>query len=339
MGVSFALGRTIHKFLSGCIFIFFEHAYDIGDRVEVYNLQSNSSTSATVTRISVLYTVFRRVDNGKDLQLSNDRLNLIRIENVTRSDANREALSIFVDFGTTFKDIQYLREELQSFLSNPANARDYQPALNLRIADIHEMDKLELRCSYVHKSNWSNEPLRAARSSKFMCALVAAIRKIPIARPGHTGSALGDEGKPSYTVMISDKEAASKRDEAKQKRLEKRADYVKEEKPESITSVQLHAAGITATSASQEDIPEHVSKEDAEEETAAALKAQRVAKEAADKEAEDTAFNRFAGFSPPSAGAILRQKSESAATGVDVNEFPFVTRISTGLRKNSRRSP
>jgi len=32
--------------------------------------------------------------------------------------------------------------------------------------------------------NWSNETVRAARRSKFMCALVLALRKVPDLSPG-----------------------------------------------------------------------------------------------------------------------------------------------------------
>ena len=287
-----------------------------------------------MTRISVLYTIFQRVDNGKDLQLSNDRLNLIKIENVSRSNANREALSIFVDFATTFKDIEDLRGELQSFLSDPANTRDYQPALNLRIAAIHEMEKLELKCSYVHKTNWSNEPLRAMRSSKFMCALVAAVRKIPIYRPGHVAAALGQEGQPSYTVMISDQEAAAKREAVKQKNLEKRADYAKEHMPEMANEAQVPGNEPLTGEASAEQVTENFRKE----EDAQALAKAKEAREAAAKEVEDAAFNRLAGYSP-SASPNLRHLSESAITGLDPSTFPFVARVSMGLRKNSRRSP
>ena len=184
LGLTWGLGRSVYEFINGCIFIFFKHAYDVGDRIEIYNPQASIVTSVVVTRISILFTVFRRVDNGKDLQMSNDRLNLKRIENVTRSGANREELSIFVDFNTTFTDIKYLKSELEAFLCSKENSREYQPGCEIRVASIHEMNKLELRCSFTHKSNWSNEELRRARSSKFMCALVAAIRKIPIVKPG-----------------------------------------------------------------------------------------------------------------------------------------------------------
>ena len=192
LGLSWGVGRTVYEFLNGCVFILFKHAYDIGDRVEIYNTPATIRVDVVVKRISILFTVFQRLDNGKDLQISNDRLNLLNIQNVTRSGPNREEVSVFVDFNTTFTDIQYLRGELSYFLALRANCRDFRPGLDLRITSIHEMNKLELKCSFIHKSNWANEELRAARSSKFMCALIAAIRKLAVPRPGAlvAGSAL-----------------------------------------------------------------------------------------------------------------------------------------------------
>ena len=182
LGLSFGLGRSLYEFINGCIFIFFKHAYDVGDRIEVYNPTGQLRTSVVVKRISILFTIFQRLDNGKDLQMSNDRLNIKRIENVTRSGANREECSIFVDFNTSFTDIQNLKYELQAFLQS--NPRDYYPGCEVRVLSIFEMNKLELWCGFTHKSNWSNEELRAARSSKFMCALVVAIRRLSLPHPG-----------------------------------------------------------------------------------------------------------------------------------------------------------
>ena len=188
IGLSFGFGRTIFEFLGGCIFIFLKHAYDVGDRIEVYNVAATTRTSVVVERISILYTVFRRIDNGKELQMSNDRLNMKRIENVTRSGANREEISIFVDFNTTFTDLENLKRELTGFVRAKENSRDFQKNVEIRLNNIFEMNKLEVICSFYHKSNWANEELRAARSSKFKCALLAIIRKMGVAKPGALGS-------------------------------------------------------------------------------------------------------------------------------------------------------
>ena len=183
LGLSFGFGRTLYEFLNGCIFIFLKHAYDVGDRVEVYNIAATMRTSVVVTRISILYTLFRRVDNGKDLQMSNDRLNMKRIENVSRSGANREELSVYVGFDTSFTDIERLKAELTAFVRARENCRDYQPHVEVRLHSIFELNKLELVVGFVHKSNWAHEELRAARSSKFKCALLAAVRRVPLAKP------------------------------------------------------------------------------------------------------------------------------------------------------------
>lgn len=132
IGIAFAIGRTVHEFLSGCIFIFFKHAYDVGDRVELYTTNELRAISCRVKAISVLYTVFERVDNGTDLQMANDRLNLKRVENVSRSNPNREERTLNIDFETTFKDIQYLKTEVGNFLSAKENSRDYYPKFDLR---------------------------------------------------------------------------------------------------------------------------------------------------------------------------------------------------------------
>lgn len=84
------------------------------------------------------------------------------------------------------------------------------------------MDKLQLKVEIMHKSNWHNETIRASRRSKFMCALVLALRKVPIYGPGGGGEALGGPTNPGYSVSVSDAEAAEARAKAKDAKEEKR---------------------------------------------------------------------------------------------------------------------
>lgn len=101
---------------------------------------------------------------------------------------------------------------MQAFVRDKDNSRDFQPDVDVEITGIAEMNKMELKVEIRHKSNWSNETVRAARRSKFMCALVLALRKIPINAPGGGGAALGSADQPSYTVAVSDAQAATNRD-------------------------------------------------------------------------------------------------------------------------------
>jgi hypothetical protein len=52
------------EFLSGAIFIFFKHNFDVSDHVRLYNTAENTSVACIVKRMSLLYVIFERVDNG-----------------------------------------------------------------------------------------------------------------------------------------------------------------------------------------------------------------------------------------------------------------------------------
>lgn len=223
--ISFASGRLVNDFLQGANFIFFKHAFDIGDRVDLYNAPENNFVGVIVKRISLLYVIFERTDDGKQVQFSTERLNTKRIENLTRSGLGVEKITIYVDINTSFKDIEALKADLKSFLSHRENRRDYKPDLSVRIKSVHELNKLELAIIFTHKSNWSKDGLKSARSSRFYTALVDAIRRVPINRPGPPPPKLGDESKPQYLVSLTDAEAAAKRDADALKTRKKRSDW------------------------------------------------------------------------------------------------------------------
>ncbi|PMD15604.1 hypothetical protein NA56DRAFT_709736 [Hyaloscypha hepaticicola] len=108
---------------------------------------------------------------------------------------------------TTFDEIEHLTNELESFVVADENRRDYQPDLKVEVLNVGDMSKLDLRINLWYKSNWSNETLRVARRSKFMCALLATLRKVQIIAPGGGDVALGDAGRPAWSVSVSEEEA------------------------------------------------------------------------------------------------------------------------------------
>lgn len=201
LSLSFVFATSAQEVLGSCIFLFVKHPFDIGDRVDI------TSEALTVEHIALLYTVFKRISNGKTVQIPNIVLNSLWVENVTRSKSMREQVSVFCDFGTSFEDIHLLKLEMQSFLRDPANSRDFHPDTDIEVVSIAEMNKLELRVEIRFKGNWSNESLRASRRSKFMCALVVALRKVPINGPAGGDAALGSADKPTWSVAVPPAEA------------------------------------------------------------------------------------------------------------------------------------
>jgi hypothetical protein len=95
------------------------------------------------------------------------------------------------------------------------------------LTGLANMDKPELKVEIRHKSNWANESVRAARRSKFMCALVLALRKVPIYAPGAGDAGAGDPANPTYSVAISHEIAeANKKEFAENKKKQHMAPIV-----------------------------------------------------------------------------------------------------------------
>lgn len=124
LSLSFVFAVTTQEFLGSCIFLFVKHPYDVGDRVDIVGPEKEN---LIVEQISLLYTVFKRIDTMKMVQVPNIVLNNLWIENVTRSKAMKEQIEIFIAFDTSLEDIELLRSEMEAFVRHPDNARDFQP--------------------------------------------------------------------------------------------------------------------------------------------------------------------------------------------------------------------
>ena len=67
LSLSFVFAVTCQEFLGSCIFLFIKHPYDVGDRVDI---QGPEKQQMVVQQISLLYTVFKRIDCMKIVQVS-----------------------------------------------------------------------------------------------------------------------------------------------------------------------------------------------------------------------------------------------------------------------------
>ncbi|QIX01625.1 hypothetical protein AMS68_007142 [Peltaster fructicola] len=204
-GLAFAIGGTVTEFLSCCIFLFVKHPYDVGDRVDI------DKAELIVEHISLMYSVFRRIDSDKTVQIPHNVANTLWIENISRSRAQKERYTFNISAATSAKDIDTLRAELENFVRATENRRDFKENVDIHLISVGDLKQLELRVEIKYKSNFSNETLRQTRRNKFMCELLSAMRKVPIEPPGGSAPVLGDFKNPSYSVAISDVDAISAR--------------------------------------------------------------------------------------------------------------------------------
>ncbi|KAK6825041.1 mechanosensitive ion channel [Apiospora arundinis] len=241
LSLSFIFAVTTQEFLGSCIFLFVKHPYDVGDRVDITGPEKEQ---LVVERISLLYTIFYRIDKMQTVQVPNIVLNNLWIENVTRSKAMKEVIDVNVSFDTTFEDIELLRAEIEKFVRHPDNSRDFQPDFAVGIGGVGDCDKLNLKIAIKHKSNWHNEAVRATRRSKFICALTLALKAVPIYGPAGGADALGAPENPTYSVAVSDVEAAEARKKSAKAKEEAR---MVPPKPERTFSNASRSGGIAGS--------------------------------------------------------------------------------------------
>jgi small-conductance mechanosensitive channel len=151
--LSFAIATTVQEFLGSLVFLFIKHPYDVGDRVDINKVQ------LVVEHISLLFTVFRQVDTGGTVQIPNIVNNTQWVHNVSRSKAMKEQYNFAISPKTKYFQLENLKAELQKFVLEPLNKRDYQPTIDVEITSIGDLEKLHLRveiCQKVLSSIYQN---------------------------------------------------------------------------------------------------------------------------------------------------------------------------------------
>ncbi|EPS38448.1 hypothetical protein H072_7800 [Dactylellina haptotyla CBS 200.50] len=255
LSLSFVFAATAQEILGSCVFIFVKHPYDVGDRIDL------DTKEFIVEHISLLYTIFRQVETNKFVQVPNNVLNAKYVENVSRSGPMRETIAFNVHFETSMRDILLLKSELITFVEE--NSRDFRhDNINVEINGV-KLDSLELKVEIRYKGNWADQPKRVERRNKFMSALVAALRKIPIYGPGAGDPGLGDGANAQYFVTIDPSEAQRRKEVAAKEKAAKRYKTPEEieaeqaaELPSSSTAPAISIAGptILTTSPSQTNL-------------------------------------------------------------------------------------
>ena len=133
------------EFLACIIFLFVKHPYDVGDRVDIKDVP------LVVERISLMYSVFRRIDSDKTVQIPHNIANTLWIENVSRSKPMKEQYNFSISAATTNEDILALRAQLEKFVQAPENKRDFQDDLDIELISLGDLKQLDLRVEIRHK--------------------------------------------------------------------------------------------------------------------------------------------------------------------------------------------
>jgi hypothetical protein len=177
LSLSFVFATTCQEVLGSCVFLFIKHPYDVGDYVII------DATELVVERISLLYTIFTRVQAAQVVQTPNIVLNSLWVDNVTRSKQFKEQTTIHVAFDTDLSVLTTLKARVLELAGSKFSGA------TLEIASVADTEGLQLLCEVHYHTNRPDGTLRAVRRSCFMHALVKALREAQIRGPGGTAVA------------------------------------------------------------------------------------------------------------------------------------------------------
>jgi len=114
------------------LFVIGLHAYDVGDRISVAEVQNGATM--VVNRIDLLSTTMTRTNNGKRIQVANHRLFTCTIENHLRSTEVFFTPKFTCSVTTTFAQLTALREAMVRFAK--ANRVQWRARCDLVVDDI-----------------------------------------------------------------------------------------------------------------------------------------------------------------------------------------------------------
>ena len=142
---------TCQEVLGSCVFLFVKHPYDVGDCVII------DRTEYLVDSVALLFTVFTRQDNQRNVQSPNVVLNGLWIENLTRSKVYTLSIPLLVPSSTNIRDLE---EKLQKDMT----VGNQHGTINLRHIGFLDTKTIQLTCDIRIKNLQSTSNTYATAS-------------------------------------------------------------------------------------------------------------------------------------------------------------------------------
>lgn len=168
--VGYLFQNTAKTVFESVVFVFVEHAFDLGDRVVVDN------EYLTVERVEIFTTIFRRWD-GTAVYIPNANLANKNIYNIRRSLTQSDQIDVALAGDTSIQRVWELRDKLAEFTQS--EPKDFMGPLSI-MDFIAEDGKVKLQLLVEYRSNFQDAAVRAARRNKFMAMLKQVVADLGI---------------------------------------------------------------------------------------------------------------------------------------------------------------
>lgn len=158
---AFLLRNVAQTVFNAFLFVFVEHAYDVGDRVVI------GGEHLLVREIEIFATTFVKAD-GTIVVMPNSMLSGRDIENLRRSSNQWEVQDVQVPSGMSAAALQLFIKELREALSHQPNLkREFTGALEVTALDINPASTCKMSLIVQVRGNFQEQSKRFARKAVF----------------------------------------------------------------------------------------------------------------------------------------------------------------------------
>ncbi|CAI9758020.1 unnamed protein product [Fraxinus pennsylvanica] len=169
--VVFVFGNTCKTMFEAIIFLFVMHPFDVGDRVEIDEVQM------VVEEMNILTTVFLRFDNQK-IFYPNSVLSTKFIGNYYRSPDMGDAIDFVIHISTQGEKIAMMKERITRYVERRSDHWYSSPLIVIR--DVEDMNKLKWTIWPFHTINHQDMGERWSRRALLVEEMVKIFRDLDI---------------------------------------------------------------------------------------------------------------------------------------------------------------
>lgn len=161
LGFTFIFGGFAKAIFEDLVFLFITHPYDVGDALILNGEQ------CTVVNVDLLTSTFLRWD-GQLIYVPTQSLITKDIMNIRRSGAQSECFDISISSSTPIDKVSTIKSKFQEQLKD--SKKDYTGKVIMMGFDI-DNDKMKLRLTVEHKTNFQHLELKSNRHNKIKMIL------------------------------------------------------------------------------------------------------------------------------------------------------------------------
>ncbi|KAL2522290.1 Mechanosensitive ion channel protein 6 [Forsythia ovata] len=169
--VVFMFGNTCKTTFEAIIFLFVMHPFDVGDRVEIDEVQM------VVEEMNILTTVFLRYDNQK-IFYPNSILSTKFIGNYYRSPDMGDAIDFVIHISTPVEKIAMMKERITRYIESRSD--HWYPAPLIVMRDVEDMNRLKWSVWLSHTINHQDMGERWSRRALLVEEMVKIFRELDV---------------------------------------------------------------------------------------------------------------------------------------------------------------